>query len=341
VTQVRRAGAEVVDRQAQAHGHQLPQRVGDMLGVVHDHRLGQLQFQPVGWQAAGFERLQHGLPDMAASELHRRQLDRRREVAQALAAPGRHLAAGFVQHPGADLGDQAGAFGHRDEKRRLHLAQLRVAPAQQGLGADDAARAQVQLRLPVQAEFTARQRLLQAGQHLRVGQHTVVHCRVEKAQTPPAQCLGAVQRDVDVLQHGIELAAVVGTERLDHRAGDTRGSVGCSHVGQDEQELVATQSADGVGGTHQALQAAAHLLQQLVTRQMAERFADGAAQDFGHQPDTEPRAEQDAPDMHRRAGPRGQGQTRAGLASARSTARRSAPASPPAAGPRTATAGPA
>ena len=65
--------------------------------------------------------------------------------------------------------DEAGVLGHRDEAARRHLAQLRVAPADQRLGADHAAAAQVHLRLVVQAEAPAGQRLAHRVVELHVG----------------------------------------------------------------------------------------------------------------------------------------------------------------------------
>ena len=54
--------------------------------------------------------------------------------------PGGGLAHGLLEHPVADGDDEAGVLGHRDEARRRDLAERRVAPADQRLGADDARR---------------------------------------------------------------------------------------------------------------------------------------------------------------------------------------------------------
>src|SRR5690606_41477453 len=50
-------------------------------------------------------------------------------------------------YPAADADDVAGGFGQVDEAVRAHLAQLRVVPAHQRLGVEDAAAVQVDLRL--------------------------------------------------------------------------------------------------------------------------------------------------------------------------------------------------
>jgi hypothetical protein len=84
-------------------------------------------------------------------ELQRRDVDGHRHRVPAL-VPQRGLAHGLAEHPVADGDDEAAVLGHRDEARRRDVAQLRVAPAQQGLGADDAAARQVDLRLVVQPE---------------------------------------------------------------------------------------------------------------------------------------------------------------------------------------------
>src|SRR3954447_11335059 len=49
------------------------------------------------------------------------------------AVPALHLGAGGAQHPPADREDEAGLLGERDELAGRDGAEVRVAPAQQGL----------------------------------------------------------------------------------------------------------------------------------------------------------------------------------------------------------------
>ena len=55
-------------------------------------------------------------------------------------APGLELAAGLAQHPRAELHDEAGLLGQRDEVLRQQPAELRVLPAEQRLDPVDARR---------------------------------------------------------------------------------------------------------------------------------------------------------------------------------------------------------
>ncbi len=54
----------------------------------------------------------------------------------ALSLPLHHLPTGLLQHPGIDLGNQAGAFGNRDELARRYQAAPGVLPAHQRLDPD-------------------------------------------------------------------------------------------------------------------------------------------------------------------------------------------------------------
>ncbi len=78
-------------------------------------------------------------------------------------APARHLRTRLFDHPFTDLDDEAGLFGDRNELRRRHQAQARPHPAQQRLGADHAAREQVNLGLVVQQQLVAFDRTAQVG----------------------------------------------------------------------------------------------------------------------------------------------------------------------------------
>ena len=90
-------------------------------------------------------------------ELHRRQIHRHDVDGQARPAPGGGLTAGLAQHPGAKGQDQAALLGDGDEVAGHDQAPLRVAPAHQGLGANDPIGfprlAQTDLGLVVEDEF--------------------------------------------------------------------------------------------------------------------------------------------------------------------------------------------
>ena len=71
---------------------------------------------------------------------------------------GEHLG-GVVEHPAAYLADVTGLFQDWQEIGRRHAAQFGRDPAQEKFVADDPAVGQAQLRLQVQAELAACQRV--------------------------------------------------------------------------------------------------------------------------------------------------------------------------------------
>ena len=114
--------------------------------------------------------------------------------------PQRGLAHRLRQHPVADGDDEAAVLGHRDEARRRHLAQLGVAPAQQRLGADDAAVGQVDLRLVVQPEAVAHQRLAHGVVQPHVLAAVDLGARLVQAEVGAAGGLDGAHRGVGVAQ---------------------------------------------------------------------------------------------------------------------------------------------
>ena len=70
------SGAEIVHRDAHAERAQLMQHGDDRLVVLQQHRLGDLQLQPVRRKSRRGERLRHGRDQSAVAELHRREVHR-------------------------------------------------------------------------------------------------------------------------------------------------------------------------------------------------------------------------------------------------------------------------
>ena len=82
------------------------------------------------------------------------------------------------EHPGAELEDEVGVLGHRDELAGRHEAPLGVLPAHQRLDRDDLVRAQRHLGLEVQHQLLAlggaAQRVLDLGAPEGAGLHVLV-----------------------------------------------------------------------------------------------------------------------------------------------------------------------
>ncbi|OIQ76602.1 hypothetical protein GALL_417180 [mine drainage metagenome] len=200
VRQRRAAGAEVVKRErdpGQLERLHLAQRVVDV--VEHD-ALGQLELEPGGVGAGRVDRAQHAVDETGVGELPRADVDREHALARRRPlAPRRNARAGGVEHPLAELDDQAGLLGHRDELTRREQAAHRVVPAQQGLGPDDGARA-VELRLVVQLELAELDGLAQLRLQRGAPGQLDLHALFEEAQRIASVLLGAIHREVGVHQ---------------------------------------------------------------------------------------------------------------------------------------------
>jgi hypothetical protein len=107
----------------------LGQALDQQLGFLHRHRFGDFEFDALGRRAAGGDRLAQHVQEMRVAELDLRHVDGHCEVQMAGCAQARQLGACFAQHPGADVDDQAGVFGDRDETVGRDEAAVVQAPA--------------------------------------------------------------------------------------------------------------------------------------------------------------------------------------------------------------------
>ena len=217
-------------------------------------------------------------------ELARREVDRDPQ-ARMPRLPRLRLRAGFAQHPFADRHDEAGLLGERDELGRRHQPMVRLLPAQQRLGADDAAAGEVDLRLVVQRELAALERAAQVGLGRQAAAHALVHLRAEELVVAAPRFLGVVHRGVGVAHQRLRGVAVVGIERdadagrhvqlvpstvngsassARMRAATRAGFAAVGDVGQADDELVAAQARHGVVLAQAGRQPRGHRLQQLV-----------------------------------------------------------------------------
>ena len=127
--------------------------------------------------------------------------------------PGGGLGAGGSQHPFAEFDDQAGIFRDGDEFGRRDHAALGMAPAQQRLAAGDLVARQIDQRLVVDLEAAVDQRLAQVALHGEPGLGAGIHVGLEEAIGPPPAGLGAVHRQIGVLDQLVEVGAVLRRQR--------------------------------------------------------------------------------------------------------------------------------
>ncbi len=95
------------------------------------------------------------------------------------------LLAGLPQDPTAQIDDQPGLFGQRDEFCRRDEAKIGVLPAHEGFGTHNVTGAQVNLRLKDEAQLVAADRLAQVPVQLAMSVHGQLICRTETANGHP------------------------------------------------------------------------------------------------------------------------------------------------------------
>ena len=98
IAERRIAGAEIVERDADAERAQRVEQPQGRLAAFEEDRFGDLDLEPVGREPAVGERAEDRFLKRAAVELDRRDVDRDADML----GPARRLRAGFADHPGAD-----------------------------------------------------------------------------------------------------------------------------------------------------------------------------------------------------------------------------------------------
>jgi hypothetical protein len=105
-----------------------------------------------------------------ALELHRRDVHAQLDRAIVFLAPALDAGDGLAQHPFADIVDQAGFLGQRNEAGRADRAQFGMVPAQQRFGLAQASRGRLDDGLVEHLQLALRERRAQVvGQPELVG----------------------------------------------------------------------------------------------------------------------------------------------------------------------------
>ncbi len=173
---------------------------------------------------------------------------------------------------------------------------LRMTPAQQRFDRCHAPGRHFDRGLVLQHEFLAVERLAQAVFKLDALDHVGVHGRAEKLEAAAPVLLGVVHRNIGVVQQGVDFGAIVRAQRdadrgrqrhflaadvdrqrhgLGHGEGHVGGLVGALDVGQQHDELVAAQPADGVDLAHAGAHPQRHFTQHDVAGLVAVGVVDG------------------------------------------------------------------
>jgi hypothetical protein len=202
------------------------------------------------------------------------------------------------QYPIAELADQAGIFGDRDEFRRRDRAVSGMFPAQQRFAAGNGIGLQIHQWLVVDFEATfgkaaAGNDLPQILLELLASLHHRIPLGLEEAVGAAAVSLGGVHGQIGMLQQLVEISAVVWCQcdadagvradlvaqtiarqphcvkyAVDERA--DRFAVG--RAGLDDGEFVAAQPGNQIAVPDAVLQTGSHGLQQFVADRVPERI---------------------------------------------------------------------
>ena len=292
------AGSEVVHRHAQAERAQFLELDDRDLGVLDQHRLGDLEHQQARIQARLLQGIAYVGDHIAVLELPDGQVDAdvERRIAGPQALYGHRLHACLAQHPAADRDDQPGLLGERDEVSGGDQAALGVVPAQQRLHPGDVAVGQPHDRLVVQLELATVQAALEIGAQLQAGEDTGVHLGLEQPVAALAVTLGDVHRGVRVADQLVSAdRRGAGHDRdadaaahhqllardhqrlaqvLEHAFGDLRCDVGALQILQQHHKLVAAEARRRVAGADAVGQALGHVDQRRVAGAMTEAVVD-------------------------------------------------------------------
>ena len=154
---------------------------------------------------------------------------------------------------------------------------------------------QVHERLVVQLEFLLDERTAQTDLEAAARLHGRVHRRLEEAEGLAPVALGAVEREVGVLEQAVGIVAVVGrqrdadargdidllaghvigtTDRLDDGACQPRRAGRLIAIDLDDRELVLAEPGQGIGRVDAAAQPVGNGGEKLVSGRVAERLVD-------------------------------------------------------------------
>ena len=201
------AGAEIVHHDADAHLFHPVQLDNGFRAPFQDHAFGHFHFQPID-RVTGLRKQVDQFLGTARQQLAGREVDGQHERRQALFPPLQALGAGHLDDPAADLVDQPGFLGHRDELVRWNIAALGMLPAQQGFHYPDLLAVNIVLGLVVDAELVLFQRGAQVAFHRHPCLDVLGQAGFIIMVTIAPEILGLVHGGIRVLHQGHDVVAV-------------------------------------------------------------------------------------------------------------------------------------
>src|SRR5918993_1037120 len=255
------AGAEVVERDADAERAQPLHDVQRRSVVAQEDAFGDFELDPVPRHLPPRKGLAHEVRQRSHDDLLRADVQREGDRIR----PGRDGAAGLVDDPFADHRHETALFRDRDEDVRRDEAALRVIPADQGLEADQLLSLRADQRLENEVELLRGDRLAEVGFEPDAILLLRLEFRREVAGHSATGILRFVKREVGLQDQVVDSGAVDGTEgaadrdadadfglvdhvgffdRHDDPVGELLDHLAALRVGDDDRELVAAHAAD-------------------------------------------------------------------------------------------------
>ena len=205
VAQARKAGAEIVDRNADAERAQRFEPFQSFLRVVDQDAFGHFKDDARRGNAGVRHRRADQIDQPAVANLHRGKIDGDRQIRPAGAVGQRP-----PQHDLAELRHQAALFCERNEHRRRNWTAVRMVPAQQSFDTDDRAAVGRNDRLIVDVKSLQRDRRLQFAQQRSPLGVFGFDLRLEKSHSAAAFPFGRAQRETGTASHFISAGSVLG-----------------------------------------------------------------------------------------------------------------------------------
>jgi len=287
--------AKVVECEPHALGIERREDRVELGRVLHRLGLREFEFETLRRQPVLLERGHDFRDEVGLGQLQGGDVDRDALELGASGTPLGQRGARGLEHPAADLADDAGLLGECHELARREQATRRVLPAQQRLCGGRLARGRVHDGLEVEDELVALERHDQVVlQHEAVEQLFVHGCRVP-AESPAARALGGIHRAIspgeDVFGTLARFAGHYSDARchaqlvafesqrlgevIEKPARDVLNLVDAASIGNDDDELVAAHSAHEVGVAQDLGEPLTNKSDEPVAGFVAQRVVDG------------------------------------------------------------------
>ena len=198
------AGAEIVERDADAEPPDLFDEIARRGLVVEQGRLGHLDLEPGSGERGQGQRVAHLLDDIAVAEILGREIDRNSRGFRPFGA----FQTGGLQHEGADIGDDAHFLGERNEDGRRDRPEVGVVPSAKRLAACYAHGLHRHDGLVDHAQRLGFDGAAQVRLHELAVAEGGVHRRLEQAPSVLAEFLGLVERQIRLDDHLVDTGPV-------------------------------------------------------------------------------------------------------------------------------------